>query len=45
MRDDELYSQSAWGFRGILDQLKFSFPGPNREKLLDEFWAVCQSGT
>jgi hypothetical protein len=39
MRDDELYLQSDWRFRGILEQIKFSVPGPDREKLLDEFWA------
>jgi hypothetical protein len=39
MRDDELYLQGDWRFRGILQQIKFSFPGPDREKSLDEFWA------
>jgi hypothetical protein len=39
MRDDEPHLHSGWRSRGILEQIKFSFPGPDRGNLIDEFWA------
>jgi hypothetical protein len=44
LKDDELYLQKGWIFPGILGQIKFSIPGPERIKMIDEFWAgVYQS--
>jgi hypothetical protein len=39
MRGDEPCLRKDSRFWGILEQITFSSPGPDRVKLIDEFWA------